>query len=94
VRVHALADASSERTTPHHGLHAPCCITLLAIALEEPTAAAINEMGTQLLRERRQYRDVPVGVALCMRDVNLRRIVVQEEIFHTDMNELAHPCTG
>jgi hypothetical protein len=94
VRVHPFADTSSESAAPDHRLHAPDCIPVMAIAFEKPAAAAVLEMGTQFLSKRRQYGHISVGAALAMSDVDLRRIVIQEQIFDTNVNELAHTHAG
>jgi hypothetical protein len=66
----------------------------MAIALKQPTATAVLKMGPQFLSEDRQDRHVAICVSLGMSDVDLRRSAIQEQIFHTDLNELIHPRPG
>src|SRR5581483_184084 len=94
VRVHPFGDAGSERTPPNHSLHTPDCILVIPIALEKRAPAAILEMGPQFLSKRRQYGHIAVGAALAMNDVDLRPIFVQEQIFDTNVNELAYTRAG
>jgi hypothetical protein len=94
VRVHPFGNAGPERTPPDDRLHTPDCIPVMPITLEKPAAAAVLEMGPQFLSQRRQYGHIAVGAAFAMNDMDLRRIFVQEQIFDTNVNELAHTRTG
>jgi integrase len=58
VRVHAFADATSKSAAPDHRLHTSDRIPLMSVALEQPAAPAVLQMGPQLLSKRRRRRTV------------------------------------
>jgi hypothetical protein len=51
-------------------------------------------MSANFIGQRRQYRHVAVSSALGMDDVNLWRVIIQQQILDPDVHEFVHPGTG
>ena len=60
----------------------------MSIAFKKESSLPALQVRPQFVRQRRQDRHVTISLTFGMRDMDLRRIAVEEQIFYTDVDEL------
>ncbi len=66
----------------------------MPIALKKESLLPPLQVGAQFVRQRRQDRHVTISLAFGVCDVDLRRIAVEEQILHADVDELIDSGCG
>jgi len=87
VWIHAFCDASGAGARRDNGLDRPCGITRMPVALKQKSPLTPLEMGTQFVRQCWQDRYIAIRPPFCMDEVYLRWVVIQQQIFDTDVHE-------